>query len=355
MPTSAPHFDRFACILHRRFVLLRGVERIGFCLLVGCGGALILMPILWWRRESTFPVVLLALSISTIIGLVMAILRRPTKLDAIMQADRQLKLADLLGTVLAIQVSTSAPTDPWKITLLALADAKCRRLSASNVLLSRWTSRRWGGVGLAMTLVLVLAVFSSESPRTQAETGAVQLFGPSDSLGVPAQIPRSVAGMARGRASVRPPSHDPDDSSADSPPEQTAGTTDSAKTDPFDSGGDKRHPPSAGDRDGSGAGASGTSGVKSAIPVGVEASNGGMGNRKGPTAGGGQSAKHSDNADSSAPMANGLSGKENGSSAVPPWQGEGWVADGQRAGDLMRSQPVYDAYRELVREYFEHR
>ena len=354
MSTSAPHFDRFARILHQRFVLLRGAERIGLSLLIGCGGALILMPILWWRGSSTLPAVLLTLTISTAIGLVMTLLRRPTPLDAIMLADRQLNLADLLGTAWSIQRSPTAPTDPWKITLLALADAKCRRLSASNVLLARWTSRRWGGVGLAMTLVLMLAVLSGQSTHTQADTGAIQWLSQSDSLGAPAQISRSVADATALHSSAHRPSHDPEDSSAGSPPEQTIVATDSAKTDSFDLAGDNRRPPSAGDPNGSGAGASGTSGVKSTIPQGNETSRNRLASRQGPTAGDGQSANHSDNADNATPLANGLSGAENGSSAVPPWQNHGWSSDQQRAGDLIGSRPTYDPYRNLIRDYFEH-
>ncbi len=358
MLPSTPSFDRFVRNLHRRYFLLRGLERIGLALLFGCGGAVILMPILWWRGGSVFPAAVLSFTISVVIGLVMAILGRPTPLDAIMEADRQLKLADLLGTAWAIRrssLSKSTSPDPWKATLLTLAEMRCRQLSPSTVLLHRWTSRRWGGVGLAMILILTLGLLSSQSARTQAGTESDALFAHPDSLGGPPLIARSVPDTSASHSPTRPRSTDPDDSANESQPSQPGARTDSDKTDPFSPNSADAHPPSAGDPNGSGAGATATSAAKSALPTLDLANDHASRPGQGPTASGGQSANLSDNHASDSPPFAGLTGSPNASTNPPPWQNPGWSEAQQKSRDTVQSRPTYEPYRDLIRDYFERR
>src|SRR5437762_14229537 len=94
-------FDRFIAAVHRRMVLLRGLERVGLCVLGGCAVALILMPILIWRGQGTGEFVGATLGAAALAGLGWAVAVRPTKLAAAMAADGQLRLSDLLGTALA--------------------------------------------------------------------------------------------------------------------------------------------------------------------------------------------------------------------------------------------------------------
>ena len=355
MSLTAIHFDRFVRRLHRRFILLRGVEWVGAGLLFGCGGAIVLMPILWWQGQSTFPVALLSLVISTFTGLVIAILRRPTPLDAVMEADGQLNLADLLSTAMLMRRAKNPSNDPWNATLLAIADAQCHQLSPSNVLLRRWTSRRWGGVGLAISLVLTLAAFFNASRRTQAETGPEPIFAPSDPLGAPEQISRSVKDTFAHRSPVRRPGHDPDDSSAESQSEPPHVTTDNDKADAFDSAAHKKNTPSASDPNGTGAGSTVTSGVKSMIPTPDTTSHNDRASRQGRTANGGQSANREDNLDTATTINNGLSGRKTELETTPPWHSPDWATDSQKAGDLIQSSPAYDPYRHLIRDYFDPR
>ena len=51
--TNDEHFERFLRAVHVRMVLLRGLERIGLCLLAGCAAAIVLVTILIWRGQGT--------------------------------------------------------------------------------------------------------------------------------------------------------------------------------------------------------------------------------------------------------------------------------------------------------------
>ena len=59
-------------------------------------------------------------------------------------------------------------SNPWLRTVLALADEQCRRHTASQVVLRRYGSRAWGGIGLAASLVLTLAALFSPPGTTPA-------------------------------------------------------------------------------------------------------------------------------------------------------------------------------------------
>src|SRR5207247_1177225 len=95
--------------------------------------------------------------LGAIIGLTWGLARRPRLIDAAMTADRQLQLADLLATALAV----GSDVDPWARAVVAVADQRCRSLSPDAVVLRRFGGRAWGGIGLATALVLTIGALSS--------------------------------------------------------------------------------------------------------------------------------------------------------------------------------------------------
>src|SRR5437588_9435109 len=109
MHMQAVNFDRFVRALHRRFLVVRGLERIGGAMLIGCGASLLLLPLAMWRSLPTMALIWLVLGCCGGMGLLAGLLWRPTRLDAAMEADRQLRLADLLSSALSVR----AVSDPW--------------------------------------------------------------------------------------------------------------------------------------------------------------------------------------------------------------------------------------------------
>src|SRR5437868_2715961 len=93
--------ERFVRRVHRRLTIIRLLERVGVCLVVGCAADLLLAPILMWRGESALPMILFTFAAGAAAGIAWGWARRPKMLDAASEADRQLDLADLLGTALS--------------------------------------------------------------------------------------------------------------------------------------------------------------------------------------------------------------------------------------------------------------
>jgi len=86
-----------------------------------------------------------------------------------MQADRQLRLSDLLGTALALRQRENP--DEFEQAVMGLAEARCRGASPSAVVLNRLGARSWGGIGLTGAMVIGLGLMGGgEAARTEART-----------------------------------------------------------------------------------------------------------------------------------------------------------------------------------------
>ena len=133
-PARSP-LDRFVGAVHRRYVVQRLLERTGLGVLGGCAAAALLLPLLLWQDRPAVPAAAGALCLGGALGLLWGVTRRPTLLGAAMEADRQLGLADLLGTATALARGGRGTGDPWAGAVLASADARCRELRPRSVLL----------------------------------------------------------------------------------------------------------------------------------------------------------------------------------------------------------------------------
>jgi hypothetical protein len=356
-------FDRFMRALHRRFVLLRVAERVGVGILIASGAAACLLPLAWWRGVASLPIVLFVLGAGAAIGLIAGIVRRPTRMDAAAQADRQLKLADLLGT--AVMIRRRRTPQPWDATVIASANERCRRLSPSSVILYRWGARAWGGVLLGACLVLVLSLTITQPAPTQAEVAVVDPFGGQSVDGVRrAQSPGPIraASSNGGNRTVSPHAQqqprDADPSSAHSPTSLTASASSANASaasaargnsaDPFGGGAGSRSTPGPG--------------VPSSVPqddmrpTANEAPGNSATPRKGGAGGAGEAG------DGPVGLAGGAPGGEaSGHHATaapapaPPWRTSSWPAQQQQQLDqTLRSRSgEYDAYQDLIRAYFE--
>src|SRR5688572_24672157 len=102
--------ERFVRTLHRRLVAVRALESAGLGALIGCGLAVLLIPLLVWRGQSPLVPAVGVVVLGAVGGLASSVSRRPTRLDGAMEADRQLHLDDLLGTAVAVPGGSD---DPW--------------------------------------------------------------------------------------------------------------------------------------------------------------------------------------------------------------------------------------------------
>ena len=334
------HLDRFLRAVHRRWVVVRVAEATGVGVAAACGLALPMLPILMWRGEPALPVVLTAAALAALAGTIAGIVRRPTLASAAVEADRQLGLADLLSTALAMR--DRAAGDPWSAVVVASAAARCRTLAPSSVIVNRFHGRAWGGIGLATALVLTLALMSADPNQSAAVTGAAD-----DKPNVPlAALPRS-RHASDGQTSAAQAARRTSVDGADGANEReratggTAGPADDHASRATSSG------------EGGGAAGLATSPRTHRAQRPPQANIAGSRNQTvgDPSAGGASASRApADEKDepsslSSAPLIH--------SDRAPPWRESTWPTAREEALSAVRDGTVRGAYRDLVRAYFD--
>ncbi len=336
--------DRFVSAVHRRMLFLRAVERLGLCLLGACVVLFVLMPILIWRSQSTAQLTLVTLAAALLAGIAWALTSRPGKLAAAMEADRQLKLHDLLGTALLLQRSSSP--DAIEQLVISQAQASCSQFSPATVVLHRLGARGWGGIGLAALLVGGLYLMgpdtsraearASTSPKSWQETELENDKANTTHLLFTPDMRRQREGNGSDEDPPKPDSSNPDQSNADA----TAANTSQAA-----------HNDAGATQEGTGGGAAQSASKTNPAKTTDTASGVSHTNSQGTdTAGGGGTSTENGN----------TTGKSGNTAAAvkshkpaPIWQSRSWPADQESARSAIRSGQIPDAYRELVRDYFE--
>lgn len=384
MIPQTPHFNRFISVVHRRMVVLRGLERIGVCLLIGAVACLLWMAALLWRGQEMGWAPGVILGVAVVTGAIWGFMRRPTRFRAAMETDRQLKLNDLLSSAMGMRQSlasqtrgagfeestrsrlrfreSGAPVDEENIDertfssiVLALADEACARSAVSGLRLHRLGARSWGGIGLAMALVGAMAFLGADPSRshgdqTQVATGPVGWQEIEDQKRAEAatRLPNA-PDYRRPRAGTGGDEKDPINAGIP----EAVGAKDPEK-DPGKAGAGSEA--SAGATASVGAGAA--SGSSQSPPSGTkpETPIGSTGSAEKPVTGGtqaGTGGTGSANAgiDTSAGIDGGAASRT--SRPTPVWRSSEWPAAQKSAREAVAGNRVPDAYRDLVRDYFE--
>ena len=340
---------RFVRRVHRRLVLVRAGERSGACVGVASIFACALASVALMQGRDAMQLVLPMLGIGAMIGIIWGVVRRPTRFDAILEADRQLDLSDLLATAYA-QRNTD---DPWQRAVVATADARCRSLSASQVIVHRYGGRAWGGIGLAAAMGLTLALLSGVPQDSRARAMA------SKSLPAAAGQVNAEATDAAATSSSSSPSRPRDEMN----PASRSGSRTITETDANDSDAAQQSMPDkpltragadsragAGEKRGQSTAASGDALPRPANPIDHVSPS----NAAAAPAGGGAASDTSGAAHARDQSGGGkaLSANANARENSPPWSSPSWDADRAAAGEAMRSGRVPDGYRDIVSEYF---
>jgi hypothetical protein len=339
------HFEGFLRAVHRRMMVLRALERTGICVLGGCVILLILMPILIWRGQGTLELVGAALGAGALAGIIWGIASRPTRLAAAVEADRQLKWADLLSTALTLRQGGN--DDDFARSILAIVEARSRQVSPSAVVLNRIGARGWGGIGLAVVLVAGLSLMGgAEKSRSEARAAGPRTWQEIEAARQD-QGPNSAhfAGNPDLRRIVPVAERDDQDPLHSAVPDSQRSTGAAATEKGANDG-------AGGAQEGSGAGA-GQSAPKQNTTPAMPPKAGGVDNQETgatPSGGGGRSAEGG--------AQDGGGGGASAGAAKPRkpspiWQSQSWASDREAAQAAIQTGRVPDAYRDLVREYFE--
>lgn len=155
----APEHLRFVRQVRRRWIAWQMLERMGIGMVAASAVSLTLMPVLLWRGQATIIPALMFLCLGCAIGMLWSCSTAPTLLQAAMLADRQLGLNDLLSTAITLPTDSS---NRWEAMVIAHASSRCHGLGANQVFVRRLGARAWGGIGLVGALPLILALMSSD-------------------------------------------------------------------------------------------------------------------------------------------------------------------------------------------------
>jgi hypothetical protein len=179
----------FVSAVHRRMVMIGTLEKFGVGVLVGSLMAALLVPLASWQALPTFPILLCSALVALLTGSVLTALRWPTRQSAAVEADRQLKLDDLLSSVVVeVEVETNNLQDGFARAVMVMANARCAAHSPSEVIFRRFGMGSWGAIGLAMSVAIALAVVPLSETKSQAIDRNIDVLS-SDSNDGPGVIP----------------------------------------------------------------------------------------------------------------------------------------------------------------------
>jgi len=327
--TQHSPFDRFVAAVHRRAVATSIVERIGICLAIAAGAACLLALAAGWRGVDVWPIVIAIAVVAVAVGAAWGVLRRPSRLTAVLQADQQLKLADLLSSAL------TASDDDFGRVVRALAERTCGQHSPSEVMLARYGARVWGGIGLAWAMVIVIGLLAGNGSTSQADSRTTNL--------------QNVTGAAPGQLTTASrDTHSPGGKEATS--ENTShfgGPTDPQNTTANTAAqGKPTSPTAAGGQESATTGHASVDPTRTALPPNANASA-----SSDTTTAGGDGTSSQANVKPGQPAVGTVAARPGDRSAAP-WSSDRWPADRDAALHAVEAGQVPDAYRDLVRDYF---
>ena len=345
MNASSGSFQRFLGRVHRRFVLVRALERAGLGFLGGCAIGLPLLAIAIWRGLSAESLALTAGCVGTATGLLWGCITRPSRLAAAMEADRQLKSADLLSSAMA---ASARADDPWAAAVVAAADRWAALHSPSAVLLNRLGARTWGGIGLAAALLAAIAllpIYASPSNAGQDGTSLVNLL--------PDESASSISGKTSpgSRARRSPAQQEPEDVH---PGRIAAADHDAApqneNSSQFSDTPDRRSGAMIGNAQGTGESHS-QANHQQRLDKPEKATSGLNDSAGGSTAAG--LGRGVDRPRGRGAASGDVAGAADASSQIPPWNSPHWLSDVEHARQAVQSGQVPDEYRDMIRGYFD--
>jgi hypothetical protein len=273
---------------------------------------------------------------------VWAVTNRPRRLTAAAEADRQLHLADLLSTASLLPRDT---TDPFEQSVRALATAHSAQTAPSAIILHRYGARGWGGIALAAAAVAALALFTADSPRTQATAATPAPKSWQDLEPDRAAIPtpkapdprRPKVGLGSDETNPTP--------SADPITQQATNTT----------ANESANPNSANTTSDPGAGRGSAQSTPKPTPTDPLNPTPGIPrpNTTGQTPSGGGAGTSSSQANSESPAGLTTTPPPAARRPAPVWRSNAWPSDRDHARDALREGRIADRYRDLVRDYFE--
>lgn len=314
-------------------------EHAGLGLLAGCCCVLLLLPILLWRQEAGQTVALVFPSLGVVLGAVVGFRKRPALRAVAEFADARFDTADLLATALTLRDSG----EPWHINILKTADASAARFSPSLLTPHRLGGRAWSGILLALIAALTLGLLSITTPMDRAQASAPP--APTDTWR------EWEDSGAQHRETIRMSTQAALEARAESTPDSQSNQGNDAASSDAGSAQKSNHSPREGQAEtGVGGGSARTDSAHVELPSDHHGISSDDPVANAPIASAGQGAEVRDRANGGV-TAGQVSTQERAS--VAPWSSSDWPAAQTAAMNAVQNGRVPDAYRNLVRDYFQ--
>jgi len=155
---------RFLHAVRRRIIIARLIEAAGIG--VGAGSVIVLFiwPAMSMGEKSIVPILAPVFGITILAAIFLVTKHLPDLTQAAREADRQLRLEELLATTLSLRGQ-----DPqWERYVLDAATRKIREFSPGQVIAWRWGLRGWGAIGISAALVMCAVLLDASPAITQA-------------------------------------------------------------------------------------------------------------------------------------------------------------------------------------------
>lgn len=300
-------------------------------LAMGAVAGIPLVGLLLWRGLETELIAFSLPALGLLLGAVHGFATRPTRMQAATEADRQLGLADLLGS--ALSVSDRAD---WAAIIRSQADATCQRISPTDVVLHRLGVRVWGGAGLASALLVALAFLPTSAAPSQASQNNASAYPESQvELARAASLPRPTAVQA-----------DPDSSERSHFGESKAPAPSDAAT----ASSELNHDQSSGSSPANGQGAASAAADSRPLQLGSSHAADPEDGHHTAAGAGDQSARGARATSAGAGSAGTAPSPSN-----PPWKSSAWPAQVNQVQAELRNGHIPDAYRDMIGGYFQPR
>jgi hypothetical protein len=278
--------------------------------------------------------------------------RRPTLAQTALRADQQMKLHDLLTTALMPQQFGDGA---FRQVVVRQADAVCAQRSPSELIVRRLTGRAWSAIGLACSLVLTISMMSGGSGVSSAH------MPQNDGAQMPPPVSLLARDTQRAPESVRVGARDADNTSRSGVRGRGASTEESqASTENSGRGAkDVASTPRPGSsnqsiHENSDGGIASETNDANVAPL-EKRIGGSTGNPDGQLSNGAGKGRSSVTNVAGRDEQPDLSGQVAGAALDDrtAWQFQAWNAGRDIANAEMTSGHIPDAYREMVRDYFD--
>ena len=245
-------------------------------------------------------------------------------------------------------MEAKSPEDSWVGVIRAEADFRSAAASPATVVLRRLGARAWGGIGLATAVVIVLGLFPTFSAQTNADEG-----GPSmpRSWADIQQAPQNISSSAT-NSHRTPRQQDPDDPNASRFGNAEASRDRHPDNAMASEAGRSNQSRASNDPNGTGSGASHSQSSRNpGIATVTSGTDSNRGSSQGTLSSG---AGRSSDAPVRGPnSSSGTTAGAGNAADVPPWESPRWKQDVQQAQNAIGTGQLPDAYRDLVRDYFD--